>query len=127
MDIGQNEWIHGTQKQVSNMRKLVNELIYLSRMDEADSHLERSVFNLSNAVSDVSAPFAGMAEFNGKNLILDAEENLTLCGDEQAVRRLISTRERCKARSRGQRYPYHPQPLGKEHRLFNRERVEGTA
>ena len=91
MDIGQNEWIHGTQKQVSNMRKLVNELIYLSRMDEADSHLERSVFNLSNAVSDVSAPFAGMAEFNGKNLILDAEENLTLCGDEQAVRRLIST------------------------------------
>ena len=91
MDIGQNEWIHGTQKQVSNMRKLVNELIYLSRMDEADSHLERSVFNLSNAVSDVSAPFAGMAEFNGKNLILNAEDNLTLCGDEQAVRRLIST------------------------------------
>ena len=91
MDIGQNEWIYGTQKQVSNMRKLVNELIYLSRMDEADSHLERSEFNLSNVVEDVAAPFAGMAEFNGKNLIVNAEENLTFCGDEQAVRRLIST------------------------------------
>ncbi|MEE1262724.1 sensor histidine kinase [Ruminococcus sp.] len=91
MDIGPNEWVRGTQKQVSNMRKLVNELIYLSRMDEADSHLERNVFNLSGAVSDVSAPFAGMAEFNGKNLILNAEDDIKLCGDEQAVRRLIST------------------------------------
>ncbi len=91
MDLGPNEWVHSTQKQVSNMRKLVNELIYLSRMDEADSHLERNHFNLSNALEDVAAPFAGMAEFNGKNLILDAEENLMLCGDEQAVRRLLST------------------------------------
>ena len=91
MDIGPNEWVRGTQKQVSNMRKLVNELIYLSRMDEADSHLERNVFNLSGAVSDVSAPFAGMAELNGKNLILNAEDDIKLCGDEQAVRRLIST------------------------------------
>ena len=91
MDTGTNEWIQGTQKQVANMRKLVNELIYLSRMDEADSHLEKNVFNLSNAVQDVAAPFAGMAEFNGKNLIVNAEENLTISGDEQAVRRLIST------------------------------------
>ena len=91
MDTGPNEWIRGTQKQVSNMRKLVNELIYLSRMDEADSRLEKNSFNFSNAVQDVAAPFAGMAEFNGKNLILSTEENVTICGDEQALRRLVST------------------------------------
>ena len=110
MDIGQNEWIYGTQKQVSNMRKLVNELIYLSRMDEADSHLERSEFNLSNVVEDVAAPFEGMAEFNGKNLIVNAEENLTFCGDEQADKHPV--RKRRQARSRGQRYSYLAQPLG---------------
>lgn len=91
MDIGPNEWVCGTQKQVSNMRKLVNELIYLSRMDEADSHLVKSSFDLSYAVHDVAEPFISMAEFNGKNLIVSAEDNLKYCGDEQALRRLIST------------------------------------
>ena len=91
MDIGENEWVYGTQKQVANMRKLVNELVYLSRMDEADSHLEKSVVNLTNIVCDVAAPFEGMAEFNGKNLIVNAEHDLKLSGDEAALRRLIST------------------------------------
>ena len=91
MDIVQNEWVQGTQKQVANMRKLVNELIYLSRMDEADSHLERSSFNFSDAVQDVAAPFAGMAEFSGKNLVVSTADNLMISGDEQALRRLVST------------------------------------
>ena len=91
MDMGPNEWVQSTQKQVSNMRKLVNELIYLSRMDEADSHLEQSVFDFSGAVEDVAAPFAGMAEFNGKNLLVNAGENIKICGDEQALRRLTGS------------------------------------
>ena len=91
MDIGENEWVHGTQKQVANMRKLVNELVYLSRMDEADSHLEKSEVNLSNIVRDVAEPFEGMAEFNGKNLILDVANDLMINGDEAALRRLVST------------------------------------
>ncbi|MBQ2569758.1 MAG: GHKL domain-containing protein [Ruminococcus sp.] len=91
MDIGQNEWVQGTQKQVANMRKLVNELVYLSRMDEADSHLEKSVVDLSKAVQDVAAPFEGMAEFNGKNMILHIEDDIKVSGDEAALRRLIST------------------------------------
>ena len=89
MDLGKNEWVQSTQKQAANMRKLVNELVYLSRMDEADSALEMHEFNLSNAVRDTADPFIGMAEFNGKNLIVNAEDKLIFNGDEAAVRRLI--------------------------------------
>lgn len=91
MDLGENEWVRGTQKQVAKMRKLVNELVYLSRMDEADSHLEKSIVNISKIVRDISEPFEGMAEFNGKNLIVNTEDDLKLNGDEAALRRLIST------------------------------------
>ncbi|MEE0873230.1 MAG: HAMP domain-containing sensor histidine kinase [Ruminococcus sp.] len=91
MDIGANEWVQSTQKQVANMRKLVNELVYLSRMDETDSHLEKSVVDLSKVVQDVAAPFEGMAEFNGKNLMLNIEDDIKVSGDEAALRRLIST------------------------------------
>ena len=90
MDIGANEWVQGTQKQVADMRKLVNELVYLSRMDETDSAFERNEFNLSNAVNAVAEPFVSMAEFNGKNMIVNAENNLTYCGDEAAIKRLVS-------------------------------------
>ena len=90
MDIGPNEWVQGTQKQVADMRKLVNELVYLSRMDETDSAFERNEFNLSNVVNDVAEPFVSMAEFNGKNMIVNAENNLTYCGDEAAIKRLVS-------------------------------------
>ena len=91
MDIGRNEWVQSTQKQVANMRKLVNELVYLSRMDEADSHLEKSVVDLSKAVRDVAAPFEGMAEWGGKNLKLNIENDIKISGDEAALRRLVST------------------------------------
>ena len=89
MDLGKNEWVQSTQKQAANMRKLVNELVYLSRMDEADSALEMHEFSLSNVVRDTADPFLGMAEFNGKNLIVDAEDELTFYGDEAAIRRLV--------------------------------------
>ena len=91
MDIGANEWVQGTQKQVANMRKLVNELVYLSRMDESDSHLEKSVVDLSKAVRDVVEPFIGMAEWSGKSLKTDIEDDIKISGDEAALRRLVST------------------------------------
>ena len=91
MDIGTNEWVQGTQKQVANMRKLVSELVYLSRMDEADSHLEKSVVDFSKAAKDIAASFEGMAEWGGKNLILSIEDDIKISGDEAALRRLIST------------------------------------
>ena len=59
MDIGPNEWVQGTQKQVANLRKLVKELVYLSRMDEEDSALERREFDFWQYFDDerASCPF----------------------------------------------------------------------
>lgn len=36
-----NEWIDSTREQVSNMRALVNDMIYLSRMDEDGAELKK--------------------------------------------------------------------------------------
>ncbi len=37
LETGENEWIRSTQKQVANLRGLVGELIYLSRLDRQDA------------------------------------------------------------------------------------------
>lgn len=90
METGQNEWIQSTRKQVAGMRALVNELIYLSRLDEEDSRLQPSPIDFSRLVREAAEPFAGMAEFSGKALRLDVEDGLRLTGDEGTLMRLVS-------------------------------------
>ena len=90
LEAGESEWIRSTQKQVSNMRGLVNELIYLSRLDEEDAALQYRTLDLSALVREAAEPFEGMAEFAGKTLTVDVGEAVKLQGDEAMLRRLVS-------------------------------------
>ena len=90
LETGKNEWVQSTQKQVAAMRGLVNELIYLSRLDEEDARLEKRDVDLSKLVSETAEPFAGMAEFSGKAMRLDVADGVRLSGDEAMLKRLVS-------------------------------------
>lgn len=90
LESGKNEWIQSTQKQVANMRGLVNELIYLSRLDEEDARLEKREIDLSRLVRETAEPFIGMAEFAGKTMRLDVDDGLHLTGDEGMLKRMVS-------------------------------------
>ena len=72
------------------MRGLVNELIYLSRLEEEDAKLKREDVDLSRVVRDASEPFAGMAEFSGKTMSVEVEDNVHISGDGAALQRLTS-------------------------------------
>ncbi len=90
LETGENEWIRSTQKQVAGMRGLVNELIYLSRLDEDDSRLQKSPQDLEKLLREEADPFIGMAEFSGKSFEIEASGRCVVQGDEAALRRLIS-------------------------------------
>lgn len=91
LDLGEeNEWVEGTKRQVGNMRRLVNDLIALSKMDEDTPALAAGRFDLSGAVSETASAFAPMAELAGKQLDLQVQEGLFVRGDENAVRHLVS-------------------------------------
>lgn len=85
-----NEWIRSTQKQVSNLRGLVNELIYLSRLDEEDAAAPMADTDLTALVRETAEPFEGMSEFKGKVLRVEAQENVRLRGDRAMLQRLVS-------------------------------------
>jgi hypothetical protein len=72
------------------MRDLVGELIYLSRLDEEDANLQWTAFSLTQAVREAAEPFEGMAEFKGKALKCAVQEDVSMHGDESAIRRLVS-------------------------------------
>ncbi len=91
MDVPGNTWIRSTQKQVAQMRRLVDELVYLSRLEENDRPLETRRLLLTPLLEDIAEPFAAMAEFQGKSMEIRAEKSLAVMGDENALRRLMST------------------------------------
>ena len=85
-----NEWIASTREQVSSMGSLVNNMIYLSRMDEDGAVLRRESVDMSELVRQEAEPFQGMADFQGRNFELSVEEGILIQGDRQALGRMVN-------------------------------------
>ncbi len=90
MEHGEDEWTKSIKNQVSRMSTLTENLIYLSRMEEENSLVQKTDFSLSDAVYETAYSFSAVAETHGKFLQIDIEKNITYCGDESSIRRLIS-------------------------------------
>ena len=90
MNSDTNEWIEDTRRQVSNMRSLVNSMIYLSRMDEDGAVLQMETVDFSDLVKIQAESFQGMAEFMGKTLSCETQTDIFLQGDRDALTRLVS-------------------------------------
>ena len=85
-----NPWINGTRSQVASMRKLVEDMVYLSRADETDRPVEMKTVNLKELVPETSEPYQSMAEFRGRVFRCEAAEDLPVCGEEASLRRIVS-------------------------------------
>ena len=90
MEYGEDEWTRNIHKQTSKMSRMVADLVTLSRLDAENPFLERTEFSLSDAVWEVAEPFASLAKAQGKKYSQRIEENLTLCGNPDATRQMIS-------------------------------------
>ncbi len=89
LNTDRNEWTDSTREQVSRMRSLVNDMIYLSRLDEEGAVLEKETVDLSALVREEVKSFQGMAEFMGKVLEAETEDALFVRGDRNALSRLV--------------------------------------
>ena len=69
---------------------MVADLVTLSRLDEENPFPEKIEFSLSDAVWEVAEPFASLAKAQGKAYTQRIEENLTLCGNPDSIRQMIS-------------------------------------
>lgn len=90
MEYENNEWVQNIQHQSNRMSKLIAELITLSRLDEERPFPDITKFVLTEAVWEISEPFASLAEAKGKEYIQHIEENLILNGDKNAIQQMIS-------------------------------------
>ncbi len=90
MEQPNSPWVKSTQRQTAQLRHLVDELVYLSRMEEENAPLVMDTIPVAPLLQEASEPFSAMAEYQGKALTAEADEGLTIRGDRASVQRLLS-------------------------------------
>ena len=91
MEQPDSPWVKSTQRQTAQMRHLVDELVYLSRMEEENAPLVMETIPAAPLLRETAEPFSAMAEYQGKTMTVEADEGLTVRGDRASIQRLLST------------------------------------
>lgn len=90
MECGENQWLTDIRRQAQRLTGLTNDLIYLSRMEEAHPKLQRIEFPISDVVEEMVQSFLAPVKHQGKKLTASIQPMLSYTGDEKAVRQLVS-------------------------------------
>ena len=90
MDFGENEWINDIQSQTKRLAELTNDLILLARMEEQTGSAQKCMFPLSVVAEETVQSFQAVAKTQGKTIHADIEAGISLCGEEKAIRKLLS-------------------------------------
>ncbi|MCM1273515.1 MAG: HAMP domain-containing histidine kinase [Clostridium sp.] len=90
LELGGQKWIDKAREQTEKLSELVNSLVTLSRLDEEESPLLFAEFAISDAVSEVAGSFYDFSVSKGHEMEISVEPGIRYCGDEYAIRQLVS-------------------------------------
>lgn len=90
MDVGENEWTESIKNQVARLTEMTNNLVYLSRMQEADPRLNAVDFSLSDMVRESVAPYEVLARTKNQTLSYDVENGISYRGDTKAIKQALT-------------------------------------
>ena len=90
MEYGENEWLDGIQVQIRRLTALTTDLVYLSRMEEAQGNLPMIEFPFSDVVEETAQSFQVLAHTGNKQFTWDVEPMLSYVGNEKAIRLLVN-------------------------------------
>ena len=87
---GPSEWIDDMRIEGTNMAELVNQLVELSRMDEAGTAIKRTRLDMSALVREETERFEAAAQERGFEFVVEIDAGVFAQADEAAMRRLLS-------------------------------------
>lgn len=90
MEIGENESVEEIKAQTKRLTTLTNDLVYLSRIEEAGNDLIKVEFPLSDLVFETVSTFKALAQTQNKELIINIQPMISFCGNNKAIEQLIS-------------------------------------
>ena len=85
---GDSKWTQNIHNQVDRLSSLVNSLVVFSHMEEKDT-VERTHFDLSEALKLRIEDFDELANFQKKNIVADVDPNLNYYGEKDSIIQLM--------------------------------------
>ena len=85
---GDSKWTQNIHNQVDRLSSLVNSLVVFSRMEEKDI-VERTNFDLTEALKLRIEDFDELANFQKKNIVADVDPNLNYYGEKDSIIQLM--------------------------------------
>ncbi|MGE7943916.1 sensor histidine kinase [Lysinibacillus xylanilyticus] len=86
----QYKWLSYIQTGTDRMAKLVNDMLTLTRMDEANIELCKKEFNLSQVIHTVTESMDGILNDKEITLLRDIEPNIVIESDEERIKQLVT-------------------------------------
>ena len=89
-DIGENESLDDISSQTKRLAGLTNDLVYLSKMEEADRQLVKVDFPVSDLISETAGSFQAVAASQKKDYRINVQPGLTMNAAPEEIERLAS-------------------------------------
>lgn len=90
MTSGTSEWTESIKKQTKRMTHLTENLVYLSRMEEAGNSAAHELFSLADTVDEVAESWLAVAETKNKILSWASMPDVIVRGSKNDLAQLIS-------------------------------------
>lgn len=84
-----NKWIGYIEKEATRMKKLVEDLLFLARLDEDQNKEFKSIFNLSDILYECVLPYEPVAFESGISIKSEIASSLFVRGNIDQIKRLI--------------------------------------
>ena len=89
-EIGKNEWIDDIKSEGNKMTLLINRLVYLARMDEENTPVEKSKINLSDIANETASLFCPLAEQKHLSFTSEINSDVMIMGNKTEISQLLS-------------------------------------
>lgn len=90
MDLGENEWLSDIRMQTRRLADLTRSLIFLAKLEEQQETLPMFDFPLSDIAAETAQSFQALARARGHRLVIHIQPMLSMTGDQQSIRQLLS-------------------------------------
>ena len=90
MEIGDNESLLDIKNQANRLTALTNDLIKLSKMEESEGKIEKTVFPLSDIITETLAAFESLVHSQKKEIRQYIQPMISFVGNPQSIEQLIS-------------------------------------
>lgn len=88
---GNNKWISYIQTEIESMNKLINELLFLAKMENKQANKEYEKIELSNEVEIIVSMFESMAYENNIKINSNIQNNIIANLEKEDIKHILST------------------------------------